>query len=107
MRTGAFACSAPDSDVVCVFRYDAERRMAVVAASNRSDIPRRVAIDLFSPALSLPPGAQTALRNALIVGAPQFCSQRGAEGVERISCEGGIVHLTVPPCSTTYWQANA
>ena len=107
LRTGAFACIAPDSDVICVFRYDAKRKTAVVVAANRSEIPRRVAIDLFSPSLSLPPAAQRALRSALLVGSSQFCSEAGYGEIERITCEGGIVHLTVPPSSTTYWQAEA
>lgn len=106
LRTGLFACAAPDSDVVCVFRYDAERKTAVVAAANRSKIPRRVAIDLFSPSLSLPSTAQDALRNALLVGASQFSSEGNSEVVDHITCEGGIVRLVVPARSTTYWQAG-
>lgn len=106
LRTGLFACVAPDSDVVCVFRYDSERKTAVVAAANRSDIPRRVAIDLFSPSLSLPSAAQNALRNALLIGSVQFSSEGNDGGIEHITCEGGIVHLTVPARSTTYWQAQ-
>ena len=106
LREGEFTCAAPDSDVICVFRYDVGLRVAVVAAANRSDIPRRVAIDLFSPALSLPSDAQAVLRNALVVGSSRFRSECDSLTIERISCEGGIVHITVPPHSTTYWQTG-
>lgn len=87
LREGALACVAPDPDVVCVVRALPQGTLAL-AAANRADASRLVAIDLRSVDLNCDASSTVELA---------FCS--GSEPAS-VRLEDGLAVMCIPAGST-------
>ena len=104
LRDGSFACSAPDSQVVCLVRVSDGKDVVVIAATNCSNELRTVAFDAGAPEFGLSPDDCDMLRGISGDVPASFSSASGQAGALR--CEDGVVRVTVLPCSTMYWRVE-
>ena len=110
LRNGKIACTAPDSDVLCIVRANEGEDDVVVVAVNRSDKERTVAFDADSPDFGLPPDVRSALRTLNHRTIPLFPNAPENEPTPpdafELVCERGVVRLAVPPCTAAYWSLS-